>query len=142
MIFVLALAACAEVVDPTPVSQNASPGASLMSPYDAGVIFADVCLTRGPKFEQAAEGIEGFDFTQNAQTGTYYHKTVNLSVKVRKSECSMVYATKAATDAAVTGLAQGTASVISSPPPGITVTSQQGPEEITYFRLGIPSQNR
>jgi hypothetical protein len=133
----LALSGCMPATDTISASPTAGPGAAFMSPYDAGVIFADVCLTRGARFERAREGLVGFPFTQNTRTGTYYHNTANLSVKVSPQSCSMVYGTRQDTDAAKRGLAQGTASVIATPPAGISVTSRNLPDGVTYFRLGL-----
>ncbi len=136
-------AGCAAPPDQIPVSPSAGPGPNIMSAFDAGVIFTDVCLTRGPNFEDAVQGLSGFSFTQNAATGTYYHNTANLSVKVRDEQCSMVYGvnanTEAEIDAVVSGLADGTASVLQGTfaPSGIDVRSSRGPDDLRYFRLGI-----
>jgi hypothetical protein len=108
-----------------------------MSPYDAGVIFADACLIRGAYFESATEGLRVHSMTQSASTGTYFHNTKNLSVKATKVSCSLVFASKASVDSTVSDLAKGTASIVGTPPRGITVTSQVAGDGLRYFRLGI-----
>ena len=134
----LALSACSVPPDSIPVSPTAGPGPATLAAFDAGVIFADVCLTRGPNFEDAVQGLSGFPFTQNANTGTFYHNRANLSVKVRPSQCSMVYGTKAPIDDVFSDLTKGTASVLAgSAPEGINVTSQVAADGVRYFRLGI-----
>ena len=135
-----ALTACMTSTGQIASSPNAGPGKETLSAFDAGVIFADVCLTRGPNFEGAKQGISGFPFTQNSGTGTYYHNRANLSVKVTNVQCSMVYGTNAPVDDTVKGLADGTASVLKAKAPrGINVTSQVAVDGIRYFRLGIKS---
>lgn len=133
----LALSGCAETPTAIPVSASAGPGAQVLSAFDAGVIFADACLIRGPNFKGAAEGLRPHGFTQNAGTGTYFHNRANLSVKVRPAECSMVYGSKGPVDATVSGFAKGTASLAPNPPRNITVTSRVEADGLRYFRVGI-----
>ena len=112
-----------------------------MAPYDAGVIFADVCLTRGSAFQNAREGLQGFPFTQNAATGTFYHNTRNLSVKVTDKTCSLVFATDKSINDTVRELAKGSASLAPQPPQGVKVTSSKAADGNTYFRLGINAKS-
>ena len=146
MTCLVALGACMDGANPTsdapkaiPVSASAAPGAAFMSPYDAGVIFADACLIRGPFFENAVEGLRVHSMTQSASSGTYFHNTKNLSVKATKVSCSLVFASKASVDTTVAELARGTASVVRTPPKGISVTSRVASDGLRYFRLGIKS---
>jgi hypothetical protein len=122
-----------------PESPTAGPGEDYMLPYDAGVIFADTCLIRGSAFEDALEGLRVHNVTRNSTTGTYYHNKANLSVSVTPQECSLVFATNQDDSVVVSGLAEGTVSMIPTPPPGIDVTSTDLPDGNTYFRLGIKS---
>ena len=138
----LALAGCAENAGPAgpasiPFNNTAGPGAGFMAPFDAGVIFADSCLVRGTRFQDAVEGLRVHNFTHNPQLGTYYHNTNNLSVKVTADTCSMVFASKKQIDETVADLAKGTASIISKPPRSISVTSHAANDGLRYFRIGI-----
>ena len=131
--------ACTTVPQTIPESPSASPREALIQPYDAGVIFADTCLIRGSSFEDALEGLRVHNVTRNSTTGIYYHNRFNLSVKVTPKECSLVFATKEDDSDVVLGLAEGTVSIIPTPPPGIDVTSRDLPDGNTYFRLGVKS---
>ena len=134
------VSACTDPADSIRVSDTAGPDSAILSEFYEGVMFADVCLTRGPNFEDAYQGLSGFPVTQNARTGTYYHNTANLSVKVTSAQCSMVYGTNSKVDDTVSGLAQGSASILQGPAPaGINVNSNIGPDGLRYFRLGIQS---
>lgn len=87
----LLVAGCAT----TPVSQNAGPGSVDADPALAAQIFNDVCLNGGPAFSAAPAAVATFPFTQSAGTGTYFHNTQNLSVKLigtPANECSIVFA--------------------------------------------------
>ena len=120
-------------------SPAAGPGEAYMQPYDAAVIFADTCLIRGSGFEEALEGLRVHNVTRNSTTGTYYHNTANLSVKVTPQECSLVFATKQDKSEVIQELAEGTVSMIPTPPRNISVTSRDLPDGNTYFRLGVKS---
>jgi hypothetical protein len=135
----LVTGACATVPQTIPESPAASPREAHIQPYDAGVIFADTCLIRGSSFEDALEGLRVHNVTRNSRTGTYYHNKFNLSVRVTPKECSLVFATREDKSDVIRGLAEGTVSIIPTPPPGVSVTSRELPDGNTYFRLGVKS---
>ena len=135
----LVVGACATVAQTISESPAAGPGEDYMEPYDAGVIFADTCLIRGSGFEDALEGLRVHNVTRNSTTGTYYHNTANLSVKVTSQECSLVFATRVDKSEVISGLAKGTVSMIPNPPRSISVTSHEMDDGKTYFRVGVKS---
>ena len=145
MLAICLSAGCTAIPGEIPVSATAGPGPNVLSAFDAGVIFADAFLIRGANFEDHRQGLAGFPFTQNSATGTFYHNTANLSVKVTDAQCSMVYVANASNDAeidnAVSGLAQGSRSALQGlpAPRGINVTSTAGPQGQRFFRLAIAS---
>ncbi len=121
-----------------PVSRSAGPGQSVMSGYDAGVIFANTCLVRGPNFDNYAYGLRVHDVTRNEVTGTFYHNTANLSVRVADGQCSLVFFSDASTDNVVSQLADGTLSIIAPVPRNISVTSRAAPSgDGRYYRMAI-----
>ncbi len=132
-----AFCACAAQGQTVSKSPDAGPGQRLLSPYDAGVIFADTCLIRGPNFEDAEEGVRVHNVTQNSETGTYYHNAANLSVKVANGQCSLVFATDKQVDDTVFQLAQGTVSMVYPVPAGVDVTSRVEADGLRYFRIAI-----
>ena len=137
----ISLGACTPPASTIPSSSTAGPGPQILSAFDAGIIFADTCLIRGPNFENSIEGLRVHNVTQNASTGTYYHNSANLSVRITPDQCSMVYGTSQDVDAAVAGLGQGSASILQDrpAPAGISVTSRVAGDGLRYFRLGIQS---
>ena len=78
------------------------------------------------------------NMTQNSRTGTYYHNTGNLSVKVTQKQCSLVFGTNVPIDDVVDGAAKGTISITGpKPPKGIEITSKVAPDGLRYFRFAI-----
>ena len=134
------MSSCAPAINPIPSSANAGPGTNLMIPYDAAIIFADTCLIRGKNFDDYVEGLRVHNVTRNANTGTYYHNTANLSVRIAGDQCSLVFATDQDPDSAVSELARGTASMVAGPVQrGIDITSRVEADGLRYFRLSIQS---
>lgn len=124
-----------------PRSTSAAPAAGPTSPLLAGQLFGKICIATQPSFAQAPAALSTAGFTQNSITSTYYLTTENLSIKLLDSRtdqqgvlsfeqpanpdtCSIVFGTDLSADAAVAQFSQGTASVTTSLPPGITVTSR------------------
>lgn len=137
-----ALAGCMQPAATTPTATDPQVGATLVDPVLAGQMFAQVCLTSGPRFRAAPAALAAYPMTQSAQTGTYFHNQYNLSVNVNAERCSFVFATNQPTDTVVGAMAQGTASILTTPlPPGIDLTSSQAADGLTYFRGYVPAQN-
>ena len=134
---VLAVSAC--TATPT-VASKAGPGQGVPDPQRAGFLFAEACILTAPGFENVPTVLADHPFTQNAETGTYYHDTLNLSVKRLPEGCSLVFGTATPMDDTIAGLAQGTASVVAQPdlPRTISITSNEGPDGLRYIRMFLP----
>ena len=132
-----ALAGC--VGSDTQVSSkpNAGPGTQFTTPVEAGRIFAKACVLTEPTFKGAEKALLTYPITHSSTTGTYYHNSDNLSVKVHQGTCSLVFGANKSTDAVIDGLARGSMSVAPELPRDIDITSHKGPDGVTYFRLGL-----
>ena len=129
----LLLTAC---VQAAPVSPAAGPGASDAAPSEAGRIFAAMCLDTLPTLDGAEAAAARFPLTQNANTGTFYHNTQNLSFKLTGNQCSMVAATSSPdpTDFIVqTMTAADAAMAPSDARPDVSVSGAQGPDGKFYL---------
>jgi len=62
------------------------------------LLFETVCLNYAPSFAGTPAQLEGMGLFQQATTGTYYHTSLNLSVKLLerngKPVCSMVFGSR------------------------------------------------
>jgi len=152
-LIVALVAGCATV----PQSPNAGPADGPTSAVLAGRLFAEICIQPAPTFATSKAALVANGFTQNSITSTFYLTSENLSVKLldtanaangvltfdepaNPNSCSMVFATNVDGDTATSQLAQGTASVLTTPPPpGITVTSNQR-GGLTYVNARINAQ--
>ena len=81
------LAACAA----PPSSPNAGPGPVPAGGAAAGALFSQVCVANAGDLSGAASTLATLPFTQNANTGTYYHNRLNLSFNLARGECSLVF---------------------------------------------------
>lgn len=133
------LAACTHSAS-IPVVDGAGPGPQIASGELAGEIFAKACIKTEPSFQGARAALQPYGFRQNRQTGTFYHARLNLSVKVSKGQCSMVFGTNQPVDPVIAALARGTAKEIprrEDLPRDIDVSSDQAPDGLRYFRMGL-----
>ena len=94
----MALAACEDVPSSTGGSAGAvGPGPHQVDGTVASIMFSQICAQTYPNIEAARAEIVKLPFTQHPQTGTYYHRALDLSFKLTKSSdrqsCSMVFAT-------------------------------------------------
>lgn len=121
------------------------PGSTLVTVADATTMFNSVCVQTAPSFTKAASVLASMPFQQNPATGTYFHKNLNLSVKLANGGCSMVFVSEEATPTLGLALAmqvsaangQNSADIGMDASTGGTMT--QGPAGTTFtFR---PSQN-
>jgi len=92
----LALAGCVSsnqtVTGPAAkADSNVGPGTAAADEDIASMIFSDVCLDSAPSFRKAPEILAGMPFRQRPETETYYHQTLDLSVKLMPKRCSMVF---------------------------------------------------
>jgi hypothetical protein len=82
-----------------PSLPTAGPGTTLVGPAVAGNLFVDICLANLPDFTGTPAALALEPFTQNTGTGTYYHDTLNLSIKLvtenGEPKCSIVFAARA-----------------------------------------------
>jgi hypothetical protein len=95
----LALSACVAptsgVPTSTPVSSNAGPGPQDATPAEAATLFRQVCVETVPSHAKARAAIATLPFVQRRSTGTYYHRSLNLSFKLITDAgtpiCSLVF---------------------------------------------------
>lgn len=95
----MALGACdapvSDMADPAAqpkpkTSVNAGPGSRPATRNSAVALFTDVCVATAPTFADAPAVLAKKPVLQNANTGTYYHQTYDMSVKITPSGCSIV----------------------------------------------------
>jgi hypothetical protein len=140
--FALALSGClnsASVAE----SPNARPGKNLIPPDFAGNFFTEVCLVTAPSFEGVAGAIAGEPFVRHKQTGTYFHKFADLSIKVSDYGCSLVFKSELSKDETLAGLAAGVTKNAKNwnvtVPRNLDITSNPSPDgKGRYFRIGLP----
>lgn len=82
----------AQTAEKVPVSANAGPGPKDVTPKVGGALFNQICLQTAPSFQQAPAQIAKHPFVQSALTGTYFHQTIDLSIKLGPKRCSLVMA--------------------------------------------------
>ncbi|WP_123580055.1 hypothetical protein [Phaeobacter piscinae] len=70
-------------------SAHAQPGSQSVSPAIATAMFSKMC---GGDRSNVATQAAKLGFVQHSTFKTYYHPKLNLSVKLRDGECSMVFA--------------------------------------------------
>lgn len=99
VLLILALAACVSS-DPTPSANipvgrsDLGPGAQEVDGLIAATMFRRVCVDTAPSFARARSEIAAMPFVQHPETGTYYHRNLNLSFKLLDSgpkRCSIVF---------------------------------------------------
>lgn len=139
---VLILSACMRDTV-VPLSPNAEPGADLIPPDFAGNFFTEVCLTTAPEFIDVPQAIAGEPFVQHQETGTYFHKFADLSIKVSDYGCSLVFKSEAGVDETISALAKGVKQNAANwgvkIPRNLDVTSHAAPDGTgRYFRIGLP----
>lgn len=87
----LAMALCAGMA----AAQEVGPGPDPAPPAEAARIFAGVCAATLPDFRAAPAAIAALPLRQNPQTGTWYHRQLDLSVKLHRlngeNVCSVVF---------------------------------------------------
>lgn len=70
------------------------PGAEQADGLLAMAMFSDICIKTSPSFRGAPAALAKLPFRQHPETGTYYHRNVDLSVKLMPKRCSMVFTSK------------------------------------------------
>jgi len=72
-------------------SATASPGAAYPKAEFAAQVLSDACIATRPSFEGGPAALAKLGgFVQNSKTGTYFHGSQNMSVKIIPGRCSMV----------------------------------------------------
>jgi len=95
-------------------SPDAAPGSRPITVARAEEIFADVCVRQAPSFDGIEAQAASYGFVQHTTYGTFYHPRQNLSVKLVRGECSMVFASNddpGALEQALTSLGSQGASI-------------------------------
>lgn len=95
----LALAGCVDTQSSAPASRNdIRPGPHQVDGVDAMMMFKRICVEPSPTFADTRSIIATLPFQQHPATGTYYHRNLDLSVKLTPvaggGVCSMVFASK------------------------------------------------
>ncbi|MCG7492923.1 hypothetical protein [Thalassobius sp. Cn5-15] len=142
IVSILLVSACMKGVGVS-LSPNAQPGEDLIPPSYAGNFFTEVCLRTAPNFTGVPQAISGEPFVQHQETGTYFHKFADLSVKVSDYGCSLVFKSEADVDNTIAELAKGVTKNAANwnvqIPRTLDVTSNASPDgKGRYFRIGLP----
>lgn len=142
LVFLLSLVGCVKEVGLLQ-SPNAEPGSNLIPPSFAGNFFTEICLTTAPSFENVPQAISGEPFVQHQETGTYFHKFADLSIKVHDYGCSLVFKSEMSVGETISELAKGVAKSAENwgveIPRNMDITSKKSPDgNGRYFRIGLP----
>lgn len=90
----LTMACETQSVSTPPTKAIASPGSKSVT-WQEAVSFFEICEDSAPSFANAASMLRDRSFAQNPKTGTWYHPTLDLSVKVSPgATCSMVFSSR------------------------------------------------
>lgn len=134
------LGACAA----PPVSETAGPQPGPTSPATAGKLFAKGCLQQLPAFAGTPAALATEPVVQRRDTGTYYHTSQNLSLKVVQTTaeryCSVVFGTTGGTDAVINAF--GTAASAAAPglQADLILDYTAGPDGLTYYNARVKAQ--
>ena len=95
----IGLSGCVETQPPAQTSRSTVvPGTHPVDPDTAVSILSDICVDTLPRFAKAPAVLAKMPFQQHPQTGTYYHRSLDLSIKLHSDKgrkiCSMVFASK------------------------------------------------
>jgi hypothetical protein len=128
---------------PVPESAVARPGEDLIPPSFAGNFFTEICLTTAPDFQNVPQAISGEPFIRHSETGTYYHRFSDLSIKVAGYGCSLVFKSELSIDETISELANGVAMNAENwgvqIPRNLDITSNPSPDgKGRYYRIGLP----
>lgn len=122
---------------------DVGPGSEQVDGFAAAAILGDVCVATAPSFRNAPAVMAKMPFRQHPGTGTYYHQTLDLSVKLLPKRCSMVFTSKdepsqlgiaIATSAAMAG--QSTGSMGLDPDTGAASTLAKNGATIAFEPMG------
>ncbi len=81
----------APVVAPIARSATAGPGSAYAKAEFAAQVLSDACIATRPSFDEGPAALAKLGgFVQNSKTGTYFHGSQNVSVKIIPGRCSMV----------------------------------------------------
>ena len=86
-----ALAGCVTPQGGVPTRGEVGPGNARVDATFAALTFSDVCGKTAPSFAKAPAAMQSLPFAQHPETGTYYHKNFDLSIKLMPKRCSMVF---------------------------------------------------
>jgi hypothetical protein len=101
----LGLAACDDLPTGAPgpgvqvSAGDVGPGPDAADPAVAGDLFARVCEASAPSFAEAPAILRGLPFAQRPATGTWYHRQLDLSIRINPGNpesCSLVAGTNVA----------------------------------------------
>ena len=125
-------------------SSSATPGTDLIPPSFAGNFFTEICLTTAPSFDGVPQAIAGEPFVQHSETGTYFHKFADLSIKVTDLGCSLVFKSSLSVDATLEELAKGVTKNAENwgvtIPRNLHISSRPAPEgDGRYFLVRLPN---
>ncbi len=136
----LLLSACAQ----PPVSATAGPSTAPASPVTAGTLFAKGCLQQLPSFSGTPAALSTEPVTQRESSGTYYHNSQNLSLKVVQTSegpyCSVVFGTTGNSDQVINAF--GTAASQAAPglQANLILDFVPGPDNTTYYNARVNAQ--
>lgn len=132
----LPLAAC---VEPTTSGGSVGPGPGKVDLASATLSFNQVCLATMPNLNNARQVLAAGPYQQHSSTGTYYHRALDMSFKLRteggRPVCSMVVGTTenpGALNAAITAQPAAKGVTIS---PGVILPSG-GRAYVSFFAIG------
>jgi hypothetical protein len=124
-----------------PVLEDATVGRGVISAYDAGVIFADVCLRRGENFDHYAYGLRVHNVTRDRESGVFAHDRYRLSVRVSDESCSVLFYSDMPLEQALFDSVLGARSIVRPVPDGIEVSHRPAAEpdgSMILLRIDAP----
>lgn len=148
------LATLTACVEPTTTAAPSSatftgPGSDQVSMTEALAIYDTVCIKNAPGFAGSKTPLGAMPFQQNPATGTYFHKTLDLSVKLEGNACSMVFASPEPAGmlgiafATQVGAGSGNTNLDIGMDPTSGMTMTQGPSGTSFsFRPAIQNAGR
>lgn len=126
------VAGCMQV----PQSPTAGPGPQNADPRVAAQVFNSACLESGPAFANTPAALATLPFTQNARTGTFYHNSQNMSVKLQGSPanaCSIVFGTTANPAQTLVAFGQRLKAIAGDGNPNVLLDGSRGPDGKNYL---------
>lgn len=122
-----ATAACVPGETPTTgtgrpaITTNEMPGGNVPSAATVVKMFASICGSTAPNFGKAPALLAAMPFALNKKTNVYWHRNLNLSFKVEKGKCSMVYRSQGPGSAKAIAKGLGTKLAVILPENGVAM---------------------